>query len=148
KLDEILARRRRLADRYNEQLADFPGVQTPYAPQHAPHTYQSYCIRLDPIQTPPRDWMMARLQEQGIASRRGVMAIHEEPYYAIRFGRISLPVTEAATRETLLLPLYADMTNQEQDRVIGALHAALREGPRQMNPFGQMRPFAQRGFRR
>jgi perosamine synthetase len=125
KLDDVLARRRRLAERYDTLLAGLEGVATPYSPDDAPHTYQSYCVRLDPARTPPRETIMARMLAQGIATRRGVMAIHEEPYYVARCGRVSLPVTEAATRETLLLPLYATMTEAEQDRVIAALREAL-----------------------
>jgi perosamine synthetase len=121
KLDAILARRRELAERYNALLADIDGVSTPYAPDYAPHTYQSYCVRLDLTRTAPRDEIMARMLALGVATRRGVMAIHEEPYYVHRFGPVSLPVTEAATRETLLLPLYFTMTEDEQDRVIDAL---------------------------
>ncbi|MGZ3663574.1 MAG: DegT/DnrJ/EryC1/StrS family aminotransferase, partial [Ktedonobacterales bacterium] len=126
KLDGILAARQRLAERYNAQLAEIPGVTPPYAPAEAPHTYQSYCVRLDPARTAPRQEVMDRMLALGIATRRGVMAIHEEPYYVNTFGRISLPVTEAATRETLLLPLYATMTEAEQDRVIDALRTAVR----------------------
>ena len=125
KLDGILARRGQLAERYNHLLAAFDGVATPFAPDYAPHTYQSYCVRLDPAVCPPRDVVMERMLAQRIATRRGVMAIHEEPYYVERFGAISLPVTEAATRQTLLLPLYADMTEAQQDRVVEALARAI-----------------------
>ena len=125
KLDDILARRRELAHRYNALLAALEGVVTPYAPEYAMHTYQSYCVRLDPARTAPREEIMARMLERGIATRRGVMAIHEEPYYVRRFGRVSLPVTEATTRQTLLLPLYMTMTEGEQDRVIEALREAV-----------------------
>ncbi len=125
KLDDVLARRRRLAERYNALLAEIPGVTTPYAPEYAPHTYQSYCVWLDPEQTAPRADVMERMLAVGVATRRGVMAIHEEPYYVERFGQVSLPVTEAATRETLLLPLFATMTDDEQDRVVEALREAI-----------------------
>jgi perosamine synthetase len=123
---ELAARARELAGRYNAQLAEIPGVTPPYAPDDAPHTYQSYCVRLDPATTPPRETIMERMLADGVATRRGVMAIHEEPYYVERFGHVSLPVTEAATRETLLLPLYMTMTDAEQDRVIDALRASVR----------------------
>jgi dTDP-4-amino-4,6-dideoxygalactose transaminase len=126
KLDGILARRRGLAERYNNELADVPGVETPYSPPEAPHTYQSYCVRLDPERTAPREAIMARMLELGIATRRGVMAIHEEPYYVQRFGTVSLPVTEEATRRTLLLPLFASMTMEQQDRVIAGLQSAVQ----------------------
>jgi perosamine synthetase len=126
KLDAILARRRELAERYNTRLLEIPGVTPPYAPGDAPHTYQSYCVRLDPSVAPSRETIMERMLADGVATRRGVMAIHEEPYYLERFGRVSLPVTEAATRETLLLPLYMTMTDAEQDRVIDSLRRALQ----------------------
>lgn len=126
KLDAILVRRRELAERYNARLAEIPGVTPPYAPDDAPHTYQSYCVWLDPTITPPRETIMERMLAEGVATRRGVMAIHEEPYYAKRFGHVSLPVTEAATRQTLLLPLYMTMSNAEQDRVIEALRRSFQ----------------------
>lgn len=125
KFDDILVRRRRLADRYNASLPEIPGVSIPYVPDYAEHTYQSYCVRLDPELTAPRNEVMERLLALGIATRRGIMAIHEEPYYVNRLGRVSLPETEAATRDTLLLPLFASMTEQEQDRVIEALRKTL-----------------------
>jgi len=125
KFDFVLAQRLRLAERYNASLASVDGISTPYAPAHAPHTYQSYCVRLDPARTAPREEVMQRMLELGVATRRGVMAIHEEPYYVVRFGMVSLPETEAATRETLLLPLYATMSDTEQDRVVEALRRSL-----------------------
>ena len=125
KFDFILAQRMRLADRYATLLASIDGVSTPYAPTYAPHTYQSYCVRLDPARVAPREEIMQRMLELGVATRRGVMAIHEEPFYVARFGQVSLPETEAATRETLLLPLFATMTTAEQDRVVAALQQSL-----------------------
>jgi perosamine synthetase len=68
---------------------------------------------------------MAKLADQGIATRRGVMASHLEPFYRERYPELSLPVTEAASAETLLLPLYVGMTEAEQDEVISSLLAAL-----------------------
>ncbi|MBF6589144.1 MAG: DegT/DnrJ/EryC1/StrS family aminotransferase [Ktedonobacterales bacterium] len=125
RLDDILARRGRLAARYSDALAEWEGIVPPYAPAHAPHTYQSYCIRLTGSHSAKRDQVMAHMLAAGVATRRGVMAIHEEPYYVARFGSCSLPETEAAARETLLLPLYASMSEAEQDRVLAALRAAL-----------------------
>jgi len=126
RLDEILAKRQHMAERYNRLIAQIPGVSTPSAPDYAPHTYQSYCVRLDPEQCAPRDEVMERMLQLGIATRRGVMAIHEEPYYVKRFGTVSLPVTEEATRQTILLPLFYEMTEEQQDRVVEALHTTVR----------------------
>ena len=69
---------------------------------------------------------MDELAAKGIASRRGVMAIHMEPYYRTMLPGISLPETEEASQNTLLLPLFAGMTDDEQDQVVAALREALR----------------------
>jgi len=53
------------------------------------------------------------------------MASHLEPYYREQYPDLVLPVTEQASAETLLLPLYVGMTEAEQDEVIGGLLAAL-----------------------
>ncbi len=124
KLDCILTERRRLAARYALLLADLPGVTPPQVPDWATHTYQSYAVRLDPARTPPREAVMAHMLRRGVATRRGVMAIHEEPLY--RDGRTFLPVTEAVTRETLLLPIFTTLTDVEQDTVVEALREAVR----------------------
>lgn len=126
KLDYVLECRRRLAARYNRLLAELPGITPPFVPDDATHTYQSYAILLDPARTPPRDVIMQRMLDDGIATRRGVMAIHLEPYYAqTRRVVAHLPVTERATRQSLLLPIYTTMTEREQDEVVARLRAAL-----------------------
>lgn len=126
KLDYVLSRRRALAARYDALLSALPGLVTPYAPPEAPHTYQSYAVRLDPEVWPARDEVMERMLAEGIATRRGVMAIHLEPYYRRRFGDIRLPVTEEATRQTLLLPIFAAMSEDEQDTVVDVLSETRR----------------------
>ena len=47
-LGDILMRRRRLAERYNDLLADVPGIEQPYDPPYARRTWQSYCVRVQP----------------------------------------------------------------------------------------------------
>ncbi len=125
RLDEVLGARRRLALRYNELLADDERIQTPFESADRPHTFQSYCVRLR--STRPRQDLMNDLAERGIATRRGVMAIHLEPYYRGRYPELSLPETERAAAETLLLPLYVGMTEAEQDEVVRELQAHLGE---------------------
>ena len=71
---------------------------------------------------------MRRLLEDGIATRRGVMATHLERSYATpgtMSARRELTHTEAAARETLLLPLYPDLSEQQQDYVIERLAASV-----------------------
>lgn len=119
-LDEVLERRRTLAERYTEALQRIPHLEPPYDPPCARRTWQSYCVRVGPRSPVGRTELMQRLLEDGIVTRRGVMAIHEERAYAgERYG--NLPYTEDAARDVLMLPLFAELTFDEQDYVIGRL---------------------------
>ncbi len=123
KLETILAARTSVAERYSAMLGSDERLGLPYVPPGCVHTYQSYCIRL-PSEV-VRAVVMSELASRGIATRRGVMAIHLEPLYRRWFPDCSLPVTESAARETMLLPLYAGMSISDQDSVVEALMHAL-----------------------
>ncbi len=125
RLDELLRVRRAKAKRYDEDLSEIRGIEVPYVPPYAEHTYQSYCLRLTKECRRDREELMTNLLRRGIATRRGVMASHLEKTYTSRYGKVSLPVTEEATRTTMLIPLYAAMTDAEQTYVIDALREEL-----------------------
>ena len=65
---------------------------------------------------------MRRLLHDGIATRRGVMAIHHEAAYPEPL-RIELPHTDAAAADTLMLPLFPGLEDVQQDYVIERLAA-------------------------
>lgn len=122
-LDEVLVSRRRLAERYTAALSGIPYLETPFEPDYAERTWQSYAIRLAPGSPVGRDELMRRLLRDGVATRRGVMAIHEEvPYAGSGDG---LPHTVAASRETMMLPLFPGLEEQQQDHVIERVEAHL-----------------------
>ena len=125
RLDELLRIRRAKAERYDQELAEIRGIEVPYVPPYAEHTYQSYCLRLTKAASVDREDLMTRLLRRGIATRRGVMASHLEQVYRDRVGAVSLPVTEEAARTTMLIPLFAAMTDDEQTYVIEALREEL-----------------------
>jgi dTDP-4-amino-4,6-dideoxygalactose transaminase len=130
RLDTMIERRRQVARRYAEALADVDDLHLPLSTDETPHTYQSYMIELESDAGINRDQIMQQLLTVGVATRRGVMAIHLEPYYREQYPRLRLPVTESAARHAMLLPIYATMTTAEQDYVIehlvGAVHAGHR----------------------
>jgi perosamine synthetase len=121
-LDEILQRRRALAERYNSLLSGIPGIETPSDPPHIQRTWQSYCIRVGAPFSLDRTDLMRRLLADGIPTRRGVMAIHQEGAYAGGPTQ-PLPHTEAATADTLMLPLHPGLTEAEQDYVVDRVAA-------------------------
>jgi perosamine synthetase len=120
-LDRILERRRHPAERYNAALESVPGLQAPYEPAYARRTWQSYCVRVEAQAAVGRTELMRRLLGDGIPTRRGVMAIHEEASYpGPHFG---LEHTEAAARDVLMLPLFPDLSEEQQDYVLDRLIA-------------------------
>ena len=128
KLDAMLERRRELAGRYAELLADVPGLTPVTDPAHGRGNFQSYWVLLAPEFPVGRDELLALLAEAGISARRGIMATHLEPAYA---GHPAgpLPVTERIGRDSLILPLFHTMTEAQQDRVVAALRGAAAAGP-------------------
>jgi perosamine synthetase len=123
-LDEILASRQERAERYNAAIERIPYLEPPYEPDYAERTWQSYAITLSDHAPVGRTELMRRLLHDGVATRRGVMSIHEEGAYA--GTEAELPNTEAATRESLMLPLFPGLSDEQQDYVIErlAMHVA------------------------
>jgi dTDP-4-amino-4,6-dideoxygalactose transaminase len=126
-LDEILEERRRLAARYTAAIERIPCLEAPYEPDYAQRTWQSYPVRLTPDAPLGRTELMRRLLRDGVPTRRGVMAIHLEAAYAD--APVDLPHTEAATSESLMLPLFAGLTDEQQDHVIDCLATHLAAVP-------------------
>jgi dTDP-4-amino-4,6-dideoxygalactose transaminase len=133
KLDAMVAERRRLAERYRERLEDVPGLFLPADPPYGTTNYQSYVVRLDDDLPVERDAVMQELLDQGVASRRGIMAAHLEPACA-GLPSPELPVTERLTRRSLILPLFHGMNEGLLERVAEALAGAVapyvKEGSR------------------
>ena len=120
RLDDLLARRRAVAARYNAAFCDVGQIQTPAEPAYATHAYQSYAIRLRPGCRVGRDDMMRELIAAGVSCRRGIPPSHLEPLYLAR-GRVSLPLTEAVAAESIFLPMYASLSEADQARVVDAV---------------------------
>lgn len=134
RLPEIVARRRQLVERYCQFLANLPGLGLPVEAEWARSNWQSFCVRL-PEQADQRNVMQTML-DAGISTRRGIMNAHREPAYAEEPwscgsgpGACSCPPgacarlaeSEQAQETCILLPLYHQMTEAEQDYVISTL---------------------------
>ncbi|MFE1381489.1 aminotransferase class I/II-fold pyridoxal phosphate-dependent enzyme [Streptomyces sp. NPDC058740] len=123
RLDALVARRRELGARYTRLLADVPGLVPVRDPEHGEGNFQSYWVLLDAEFPVGRDELLALLAEAGISARRGIMASHLEPAYA-GHPAAALPVTERISRDSLILPLFHTMTEEQQDRVVAVLREA------------------------
>jgi dTDP-4-amino-4,6-dideoxygalactose transaminase len=123
RLPAIVRRRREIAARYQEAFADIRGIRTVVDPPRARANFQSFWIEVRPPYRLDREALLACLAEYGISARRGIMAAHRQPAYK---GHPSapLPVTDRLTDNTLILPVYHQMTDDEQQRVIDAVRGA------------------------
>jgi perosamine synthetase len=125
RLDELIARRLEQGARYDRAFAKHPALAIPHVAPNVRFNYQTYLLRLLPGARITRDALMQRLLEQGIATRRGVMAAHREPAYRRLRLRVPLPATNEADRSAIVLPLYHAMTPADQARVIESVLAAV-----------------------
>jgi perosamine synthetase len=127
RLPAMLARRRALAERYARLLAGLPGVLTPVEPEPGQHTFQSYMVLIEGDRALLD--IMRDLLRKGVTTRRAVMASHLEPAYRGSALAAPLPVTERVAARGLILPLYPEMTDAEQDVVVEALRQAITRAP-------------------
>jgi perosamine synthetase len=126
RLPEIVARRRQLAAAYTKALRHHPWLEPPSVPGDAEPNYQSYAVRLRDAAPIARDELMQRLLEKGIATRRGIMLSHRERACA-DLASPPLPQSTAASDRSLILPLYPQLTEDQQQHVLSALHLAFSQ---------------------
>lgn len=129
RLDEYVARRHELAERYDRLLADLP-VHTPW--QH-PDGYSGmhlYVVRLqlERIDRSQRDVFEA-MRACGVGVSLHYIPVHTQPYFQrMGFRPEDFPHAQAYYREAMSLPMYSALTEQQQDAVVAALHRALLGG--------------------
>jgi UDP-4-amino-4,6-dideoxy-N-acetyl-beta-L-altrosamine transaminase len=125
-LNAFVERRRQLAKRYDQLLADLP-LTTQW--QH-PDSYSAMhlyviCLQLDRISQTHRQVFTA-LREQGIGVNLHYIPIHTQPYYQrLGFRKGDFPNAETYYAQAISLPMYQSLTNEQQDQVVAVLRAVL-----------------------
>ena len=138
RLPEIIERRRFLADRYRKLLVDVPGVGLSEEPPWARSNWQSYRVRL--LDRMDQHRVMQVMLDVGVDTRRGIMCAHRESAYEHEPwscsegpGTCGCPVracvrlaqSERAQDTGVILPLYHQMSEAEQETVVTALRQAV-----------------------
>jgi UDP-4-amino-4,6-dideoxy-N-acetyl-beta-L-altrosamine transaminase len=125
-LNAFVERRRQLAKRYDQLLADLP-LTTQW--QH-PDSYSAMhlyviCLQLDRISQTHRQVFTA-LREHGIGVNLHYIPIHTQPYYQrLGFRKGDFPNAETYYAQAISLPMYQSLTNEQQDQVVAGLRAVL-----------------------
>lgn len=127
KQPEIASRRKEIAERYTELLADVEGVIPPHVPADAEHVYQSYCVHIEAGDETLRDDLIERLDEHNIETQIGTHALHQTEAFSDsrRVGELSN--SEALHDNLLTLPIPHSMTEEQQGRVVDKLIEAIQE---------------------
>jgi perosamine synthetase len=126
KLDEILALRSEVAERYGELLAGIEGVELPCA-DDADHVRSWFVYVVAVPDNDARERVIARFEREGIGFNRYLPSIHLQPYMRERYGfrEGMCPVSEDLSARTLALPFFTALERDAQERVAEALAAAL-----------------------
>jgi perosamine synthetase len=125
RLEDMLARRRDVADRYQRHFRNHSLVIPPHVPAGLSHNWQSYQVGLRAHAGLNRNDLMEKLHILGIPTRRGVMASHLEPPY--RSIKVVLPNTELLASTTLQLPMHPGLSAAQQDRILQAIDTVVGE---------------------
>lgn len=125
RLDSIIAERKKIAERYHEGLKDLPFLRLPSEPEGYQTNWQSYSIYLLPSCPVKRNDLMQALLDVGIATRRGVMTSHRETAYKTIMPDVSLPISEDASDNSIIVPLYVPMDMADVDTVIREMRRVL-----------------------
>jgi len=122
KLDDVLDRKRQVAERLSAGFADSPAVTPPAVADDRDHVYMLYTVLVEGR----RDDVAAGLAEAGIESRTYFPPAHRQPIFAEHPA--DLPVTDWANRRMLSLPAHVGLSDAELDEV-GKRVADLAGGP-------------------
>lgn len=124
RLDDYVAARQAIADRYAEGLGDLTGLRLPAMAPGNEHVYYVYVVR-----HPRRDTIIERLASYDIALNISYpWPVHTMTGFAhLGYATGSLPVTERLAGEIFSLPMYPSLPEHTQDKVIGALRDVIAD---------------------
>ena len=136
RLEDMLRRRREVAEEYRRHLADVPQLELPlYDLPAADVSWFVYVVRLKGYDRAGRDDVLRTLRADGIACSDYFSPLHLQPHIQ-RLGHREgdYPVTEAVAASTVALPFYNNLQPEQIRRISDGLRRALRRGPQTTHP--------------
>jgi dTDP-4-amino-4,6-dideoxygalactose transaminase len=122
RLNDYVAARHAIANRYNQALVKLP-LTLPHQHDDTYSSYHLYVVRLEleNIRKTHRQ-VFEELREQGIGVNLHYIPVYRQPYYqAMGFNCEHYPNAEGYYREAISLPMYATLTPKQQENVIAAM---------------------------
>lgn len=121
KLDQFIAERQQWAEFYRKEFKSLEWLRMPVIPENGTHAWQAFVITVDPAKSPmPRNELMEKLQQAGIATRPGTHAVHMLGYYAERYliKPEDYPGARDCDRNTMAIPLHNRMSEDDYHYVV------------------------------
>ncbi|UPT66251.1 MAG: DegT/DnrJ/EryC1/StrS family aminotransferase [Sphingobacteriales bacterium JAD_PAG50586_3] len=127
KLDWLVTERRKIADKYYAALAGIDCIDMMYEPDGCFTNQQSFPLYIKKSSPINRNDFMQKMLDKGIATRRGIMTSHRETAYSTNpdFANLSLPISEDAADNSVVIPLYVPMDDADIQTVITAVKELL-----------------------
>lgn len=125
KLDWIVEERRKIAKQYQAAFADIPFIRVPQEADGYFTNFQSFSIYLKKDCPVSRNDLMQQMLDAGVSTRRGIMTAHRETAYKQECAGLSLPVSEDAADNSIILPLYIPMQQSDIEKVIQTFRSSL-----------------------
>lgn len=114
RLDQFVARRRELVSRYNEAFKDVKGITIPYMKDGCNSSWHLYVIQVN-----NRKEVFDKLRESGIGVNVHYIPVYKHPYYQENgYKDVKCENAENLYEHLISIPLYPDLTNEQQDYVI------------------------------
>jgi perosamine synthetase len=122
RLNSFLEQRREIALRYDQAFKDVSNVVTPTKDtDEVKSAWHLYVLRLEGDLVVKKREIFEKLREKGIWVQVHHIPVHLHPYYRSHFGEISLPETERWYESVISLPIYPDLTEDDQNYVIDTI---------------------------
>jgi len=124
RINEILKKRKKVAEIYNKKLINFPEVEIPYVIPGVKISWFVYVIRLKKKYSQKnRDKIIKEMAKKGIQCSNYFYPIHLQPFYKKTFGfkKGDFPICEQVSERTIALPFYNNLKEKEIDFVVMAL---------------------------
>jgi dTDP-4-amino-4,6-dideoxygalactose transaminase len=125
KLEWIVAERRKIAMQYHEAFSDIDFIRLPIEEEGYFSNYQSYSVYLKENCPISRNELMQKMLDAGVSTRRGIMTSHRETAYKAECAGLSLPISENAADNSIILPLYIPMKSEDVKKVIETFRASI-----------------------
>ena len=118
RLDDYIKRRHAIAERYNNELENLP-FKLPQQMEYGYSSYHLYVIRINLSAKVAHKAIFEELRENGILVNLHYIPVHTQPYYQKLGFRVGdYPEAEAYYREAISLPMYPNLSDDEQGYVI------------------------------